>query len=307
MEQQSNAEALKQVQSTADQFDAYLDRVAVLPRAITARKEAMRGRGRQRNRSVPCPFAGQPAARRGFRRIPGKGWRHYRTRRHALGGPQQLPQGAAAKGRPARPFQGMVRRSSRTGQMYISEPYFDAGGSDAEIVSVTLPFYTAAGKFGGVAGADLSLDLIRAIVTSLRFRPDKTANANGNGIGRGKQDYSFLITRSGRIMAHPNEALSMSENFAGADVESVPGGNDIAARDSGFVRLVEKGVAATGLLGQSAAHRLESGDEHPGNGDHRFGEPTGSADCGGGGLAVLLVGHRGVDGGAAADGTGSPV
>lgn len=40
LEQQSNAEALKQVQSTADQFDAYLDRVAVLPRAITARKEA---------------------------------------------------------------------------------------------------------------------------------------------------------------------------------------------------------------------------------------------------------------------------
>ena len=34
LEQQSNAEALKQVQSTADQFDAYLDRVAVLPRAI---------------------------------------------------------------------------------------------------------------------------------------------------------------------------------------------------------------------------------------------------------------------------------
>lgn len=43
LEQQSNAEALKQVQSTADQFDAYLERVAVLPRAITARKEAAGG------------------------------------------------------------------------------------------------------------------------------------------------------------------------------------------------------------------------------------------------------------------------
>ena len=43
LEQQSNAEALKQVQSTADQFDAYLDRVAVLPRAITARKEGVGG------------------------------------------------------------------------------------------------------------------------------------------------------------------------------------------------------------------------------------------------------------------------
>ena len=43
LEQQSNTEALKQVQSTAVTFDAYLDRVAVLPRAITARKEATGG------------------------------------------------------------------------------------------------------------------------------------------------------------------------------------------------------------------------------------------------------------------------
>src|SRR5206468_4030646 len=33
----------KQVQSTADTFDAYVDRVAVLPRAISARKEATGG------------------------------------------------------------------------------------------------------------------------------------------------------------------------------------------------------------------------------------------------------------------------
>ena len=124
--------------------------------------------------------------------------------------------------------------------MYISEPYFDAGGSEAEIVSVTVPFYTADGKFGGVAGADLSLDLIRAIVTSLRFRPDKQSNAKESS---GTQDYSFLITRSGHIMAHPNEALSMSQHFAGADVRTVPGGNDIAAHDSGFARLLENGMA----------------------------------------------------------------
>ena len=61
--------------------------------------------------------------------------------------------------------------------MYISEPYFDAGGSEAEIVSVTVPFYSADGKFEGVAGADLSLDLIRAIVSSLRFRPDKAGRS----------------------------------------------------------------------------------------------------------------------------------
>jgi nitrogen fixation/metabolism regulation signal transduction histidine kinase len=43
-------------------------------------------------------------------------------------------------------------------------------------------------------------------------------------------------------MAHPNAALSMSQNFAGADVKTVPGGKDIAGRDSGFVTLVENGI-----------------------------------------------------------------
>ena len=84
--------------------------------------------------------------------------------------------------------------------MYISEPYFDAGGSDAEIVSVTLPFYTADGKLRGVAGADLSLDLIRAIVSLLRFRPDKQGEAKPNEAkpsNAATQDYSFLISRSG--------------------------------------------------------------------------------------------------------------
>ena len=61
--------------------------------------------------------------------------------------------------------------------MYITDPYFDAGGSEAEIVSVTLPYFQSRWQIRGVAGADLSIDLIRAIVTSLRFRPDKASNA----------------------------------------------------------------------------------------------------------------------------------
>ncbi len=240
LEQQSNAEALKQVQSTADQFDAYLDRVAVLPRAITARKEAMDGEAA----SGIVPFL----ARLLDSLPPEEAFGVYLARDGVTSGPDAMPWvDRNSMPKALQPRMGPRDRSKewyagaqRTGQMYISEPYFDAGGSESEIVSITLPFYTASGQFRGVAGADLSLDLIRAIVTSIRFRPDKVANAKDTS---GTADYSFLISRSGRIMAHPNEALSMSQNFPGADVRTVPAGNEIAARDSGFARHVEKGMA----------------------------------------------------------------
>jgi PAS domain S-box-containing protein len=241
LEQQSNAEALKQVQSTADQFDAYLDRVAVLPRAITARKEAT---GLSEAASGIVPFL----ARLLDSLPPEEAFGVYLAKDGVTTWPDAMPWvDRNSFPRALQPNAGPRNRSKewyagakRTGQMYISEPYFDAGGSNTEIVSVTLPFYDAAGKFGGVAGADLSLDLIRAIVTSLRFRPDRQGNSTSSNV---LQDYSFLITRSGRIMAHPNAALSMNQNFAGADVRTVPGGNDIAVRDSGFARLLDNGVA----------------------------------------------------------------
>ena len=245
LEQQSNAEALKQVQSTADQFDAYLDRVAVLPRAITARKEAMDG---DEDTVGIVPFL----ARLLDSLPPEEAFGVYLVRDNITTGPDampwvdrnSLPNALQPQAGPRDRTKEWYAGARSAGQMYISEPYFDAGGSNAEIVSVTIPFYTAAGKFSGVAGADLSLDLIRAIVTSIRFRPDKANNANASGnTDYHTRDYSFLISRSGRIMAHPNEALSMNENFAGADVKTVPGGKDIAARRSGFVPLVEQGLA----------------------------------------------------------------
>ena len=240
IEQQSNAEALKQVQSTADKFDAYLDRVAVLPRAIAARKEATGGE----SASGIVPYLsrlldGLP---------PEEAFGVYLAKEGVKSGPDampwvdrnSLPKALMPPGGPRDRSKEWYAGAKRTGQMYISEPYFDAGGSETEIVSVTLPYYTPAGEFAGVTGADLSLDLIRAIVGSLRFRQDNQTDTKAQGE---TQDYCFLVSRSGRIMAHPNESLAMSPTFAGADVSSIAGGREIAARDSGFTRLVSNGTA----------------------------------------------------------------
>ena len=241
LEQQSNAEALKQVQSTADQFDAYLDRVAVLPRAITARKEAQNG---DEPASGIVPFLGRLLDSL----PPEEAFGVYLAKESVTSGPDampwvdrnSLPNALQPKAGPRDRSKEWYAGPRRSGQLYITEPYFDAGGSDEEIVSVTVPIFTKDEKFAGVAGADLSLDLIRAIVTALHFRQDK---GNGAKDGGNSQDYSFLISRSGHIMAHPNEALSMNQSFPGADVGSVPGGAAIAAGNSGFTRIIENGIA----------------------------------------------------------------
>ena len=43
VEEESNAVALDHIQNTAQHIDAFVERVAMLPRAIAARQEALRG------------------------------------------------------------------------------------------------------------------------------------------------------------------------------------------------------------------------------------------------------------------------
>src|SRR6185312_14753342 len=73
-----------------------------------------------------------------------------------------------------------------------------------------------------VAGADLSLDLIRALVDYFRFQQDPAT-----AIDPALREYAFLVSRNGRIIAHPDKTLVISENFPGALVSSIPGGTNI--------------------------------------------------------------------------------
>src|SRR5262249_50824227 len=89
----------------------------------------------------------------------------------------------------------------------------------------------------GVAGADLSLDLIRAVIEYFRFQQDPAT-----AIDPKLREYAFLVTRNGRIIAHPDKSLVMREGFPGAPVTSIDGGKDIAVTDQGDTMVVEKGV-----------------------------------------------------------------
>jgi hypothetical protein len=104
----------------------------------------------------------------------------------------------------------------RTGQTYITDAYFDAGGSDIPMVSVTRPVLDARGRFIGVAGADLSLADIRERLRSW---------------GAGAALY--VVSKSGRILAHPDARLMLGANNPGARVKQLPGGDEVARQEAG--------------------------------------------------------------------------
>lgn len=97
-------------------------------------------------------------------------------------------------------------------QLNITEPYYDAGASNIAMVSLTRAILDSKGVFVGVAGTDLALDQIRETVVAAQ-----SELGYGNG-------YFYLVSRSGRVIAHPDERLQVSKTSAGAMLAELPEG-----------------------------------------------------------------------------------
>ena len=118
---------------------------------------------------------------------------------------------------------------------YITEPYFDEGGSEITMVTLAVPMFDAASNFIGVATADLALDRIRGMVRAARLRG---ATESGRG---GTNEFLYLVSRAGRIIAHPNEELMLRKGFPGADLKSQPGGESVGDKAEGFTTITTNG------------------------------------------------------------------
>lgn len=107
----------------------------------------------------------------------------------------------------------------RDGKLHVTEPYFDDGGSNITMVSVTRPVVDNAGRFVGVAGADISLEDIQRHLKS-------------------SAGEVYVVSRSGRVIAHPSSELRVRKGYAGEELRNLPGGAAVAASPSGstFVR-----------------------------------------------------------------------
>jgi len=154
-----------------------------------------------------------------------------------------------------------------SGRLHVTQPYFDEGGSDIDMVSITQPVYDQAGKFLGVAGADVALDEMRKIVRKMHIRnfgsdldadegvvSVKTQNTDiRSGIPLQMRESAYLISQSGAIIVSPESAKDEPAPKPSDQVKnpeealkkllgqglgaSLPGIKKILASDSGWLRL----------------------------------------------------------------------
>jgi PAS domain S-box-containing protein len=230
----TNSVALDHVQTTAQNIDAYIDRVAMLPRSIAARQEALKGQPNE----TTVPFLahlldGMP---------PEEAYGVYEAFEN-----RQYTDGMAFPwvDRQSTPNTVQVtydyhltewyKGAKETGSLYISEPYFDRGGSNITMVSIAKPFFDTNSNLLGVAGVDVSIELIRVFTSYLHLHSGLAENNDG--------DYAFLVSRQGKIIAHPDENLMPREGFPGADAGTLPDGRFVVGKPSGFVSVRMGNVA----------------------------------------------------------------
>ena len=95
------------------------------------------------------------------------------------------------------PEQDWYRVPRQTLRADWSEPYYDEGGGNTIMSTYSVPFFEerdGARRFRGVVTADIELDWLTAIVSSIRILDS---------------GYAFLISRNGVIVTHPNRQLVM--------------------------------------------------------------------------------------------------
>ncbi|MEX0677762.1 MAG: response regulator [Pirellulales bacterium] len=111
-------------------------------------------------------------------------------------------------------------------RLLLTEPYFDEGGSEITMLSVNAPLLGPAGQFYGVAGADISLEEMREFIKKVDILTE------GEGGGR-QSEHAYLLSPQGAIIAHPEEKLMIGAGKKGSRVDDLPAGRLIAASPSG--------------------------------------------------------------------------
>ena len=84
------------------------------------------------------------------------------------------------------------------------EPYYDEGGGDILMTTYSVPFYADKnGKrtFAGIVTADVSLSWLQKMIASIKIE---------------KTGYAFLVSKSGKLITHPDKALAMKGTVSDA-------------------------------------------------------------------------------------------
>lgn len=221
----TNDRAMTEVTDSARELDELFARIALLPRSIAALQEAY---GNEPNPGM-IDFLRELMARTPAEEVYGLYIAYERVDSllafHRKYWPAQTPLEHDYRA----PGQEWYQGAKSSQALFFSEPYFDEGAGNASMVSLTIPVIGKDKEFLGVAGADLDLDEVQSMVSRSRI-----------GLGSAKSrdkavsQLAYLVSRSGRIIAHPDETLMLRKDFPGAEVSTLPAGLEIAGRKEGF-------------------------------------------------------------------------
>ncbi len=233
LERQTNAKAVTEIRGAARRLDDFITRMGTLARGIAIRQQAYG--------AVPDPGM-VPYLRELLRQTPNEEvYGVYIA--YELVAPQNGGGCLAIhrKNWPAltpvtydyhNPAQDWYNGPKVSRGFHVTEPYFDEGAGNISMVSLTVPVFDAATNFIGVAGVDLALDRIRELVRAAQ------SARTGSGV---TNEFICLVSRSGKLIAHPNAELMLRKGFAGADLTSQPGGALVAAKAEGFATASAEG------------------------------------------------------------------
>jgi two-component system sensor histidine kinase/response regulator len=236
LDQQTNAKAMSETRAAARRVDDFIGRVGMLPRSTASRQQAV---GREPDPGM-VPLMAQLLTQVPEDEVYGlamafehKQWqepdampwvdRKSWPNQVALGYDYHDPKWEWYVG----------PKASRS--FYVTDPYFDEGGSEITMVTLAVPMFDAGSNFLGVATADLALDRLRAMLRAARL--SRAAESGRSGTN----ELAYLVSRAGRIIAHPNEELMLRKGFPGAEVRSRPGGEAVAAQAEGFTLAKQDG------------------------------------------------------------------
>jgi hypothetical protein len=123
------------------------------------------------------------------------------------------------------------QKPKQTRKVFISEPYYDLGGSEQKVISVTAPVIDPQGVFRGVVGIDIRIEALEQVRRRLHLRP-----AEFDELHTPIHETGFICSPQGKIIAHPDSRLLPSPgNPEGVSVETLPMGPEILASPDGLL------------------------------------------------------------------------
>ena len=236
LEAQTNLSAFSDIRAAARRVDDLIARFGMLPRSTASRQQAY---GSDPDPGM-VPFMAQLLAQVSKEEVYGlamafehKDWREPDAMPWV--DRKSWPHGVKVGYDYHDPKQEWYRGTKDARAFYVTEPYFDAGGSEITMVTLAVPMFAANSNFLGVATADLALDQIREMMRTGGLR---RAAESGRA---GTNEYAFVVSRAGKIMVHPQEALMLRQGFPGADLTAQPGGDVIARTAEGLAVITMDG------------------------------------------------------------------